>query len=52
MKTEKKDIKPICPFCESELDRLLEVKDGWFSDKRVYCCPKCRKILGVNFNLP
>jgi len=51
MKTEKKEIKPICPFCEAELDQLTEVKEGWFKDKRVYCCPQCRKILGICFAL-
>jgi len=52
MKTEKKEIKPICPHCEAEVDRLIEVKEGWFTDKRVYCCPYCMKIVGVNFRLP
>lgn len=52
MKTEKREIKPICPHCETEVDRLIEVKEGWFADKRVYCCPHCKKILGVNFRLP
>jgi len=52
LKTEKREIKPICPHCETEVDRLIEVKDGWFTDKRVYCCPQCKKIVGVNFRLP
>ena len=52
MKSDKKQIKPVCPFCEKEVDRLIEVKDGYFTAKRVYCCPHCRKIVGVNFNLP
>jgi len=52
MKTDKQDIRPVCPFCEAQLDRLVEVKGGWFSDKRVYCCPLCHKILGINFRMP
>jgi hypothetical protein len=52
LKTEKKDFKPICPHCEARVERLLEVKSGWFADHRVYCCPKCEKIVGVNFRLP
>jgi hypothetical protein len=51
MEIEKKVITPICPFCEAELDKLIEVKEGWFKDKRVYCCPKCSKILGISFAL-
>jgi hypothetical protein len=50
-KVEKKEIKPICPYCEARLENLVQVKGGWFSDHRVYCCPKCEKIVGVNFNL-
>jgi hypothetical protein len=51
MKTEKKDIKPVCPFCGTQVDHLVEVKEGWFADKRVYCCPQCMKIVGINFRL-
>ena len=52
METKKKNIKPVCPFCEAQVDHLVEVKEGWFADKRVYCCPKCSKIVGINFKLP
>jgi hypothetical protein len=52
MKTEKREIKPICPHCNKEVDRLVEVKREWFADKRVYCCPHCHKIVGINFRLP
>ena len=44
----KKQIKPICPYCEKELDKLVEVDRGWFSINRVYCCPSCHKILGMS----
>jgi hypothetical protein len=36
LKTEKREIKPVCPHCETEVDRLIEVKEGWFADKRVH----------------
>ncbi len=52
MKIEKKDIKPVCPHCEARLEQLIVVKHGWFADHRVYCCPECEKIVGVNFQLP
>ncbi len=51
MKTDKPDrpdFAPVCPHCGQEVDRLLEVKGGWFDTKRIYCCPHCRKIVGVN----
>ncbi|MFQ5745000.1 MAG: hypothetical protein ACE5HV_15645 [Acidobacteriota bacterium] len=47
VKTEREEIKPVCPFCEIALEKLVEVKSGWFARNRVYCCPHCRKIVGV-----
>ena len=52
MKAEKKDITPVCPHCEQRVEKLVVVKSGWFTDYRVYCCPYCEKIVGVNMNLP
>ncbi len=44
----KEQVRPICPHCEKELDRL------WMNELRsalgrryVYFCPHCRKVLGV-----
>ena len=52
VKVEKdKDIKPVCPFCEAKLEKLVLVDTGWFSTHRVYCCPKCRKVLGTGYNM-
>ena len=47
MKIEKADIRPKCPHCEKELDKLIEVKRGWFTINRVFCCPLCQKIVGM-----
>jgi transposase-like protein len=44
----KEKIKPICPHCEKELDKLVEVNRGWFSVNRVFCCPECHKIVGMS----
>ena len=45
----KVDIIPVCPFCEKEVDELVEVKrTGWFTVNRVFCCPHYRKIVGLN----
>jgi len=47
----KEDIKPKCPHCEKEVDKLVEVKrKGWFVLNRVYCCPHCEKIVGMAAN--
>ncbi len=51
VKVEKKDIKPVCPFCEAKLENLVLVNSGWFSTHRVYCCPKCHKIVGMGYNM-
>lgn len=44
----KEKIKPVCPHCEQKLDKLIEVNRGWFSVNRVFCCPKCHKIVGMS----
>ncbi len=41
VKIESKDITPICPFCEKKVDKLIEIKRGWFSVNRVFCWHKC-----------
>lgn len=51
VKIKKESIRPVCPFCENELDNLVEVKSDNFlslSINRVFCCPICRKILGLS----
>ena len=48
VKIDKEEIRPVCPFCERKLDRLVEVKRGWFSVNRVFCCPHCKKIVGIS----
>ncbi len=52
MKTERKDIQPRCPHCEARIKELVVVKNGWFADHRVYCCPECEKIIGISSNFP
>jgi len=47
VKLEKKEIKPKCPHCEKEVDKLIEVDRGWFSINKVFCCPHCLKIVGM-----
>lgn len=44
---DKEEIDPICPFCDAKLDRLVQVSRGWFAINRVFCCPHCRKVLGM-----
>jgi hypothetical protein len=47
MKTDKEEMRPVCPHCEKMLERLVEVKGKWHESVRVVCCPFCKKILGV-----
>ncbi len=51
LKIEKEEITPVCPHCEEEVDRLIEVDRGWFYVNRVFCCPHCRKIVGMSAGL-
>jgi len=48
VKIETKDITPVCPFCEKEVKKLIEVKRGMFKINRVFCCPHCNKIVGIS----
>ncbi len=48
VKIQKEEMKPICPYCERALDRLTQVKGGWFEINRVFACPHCRKVLGFS----
>ena len=49
---EADNIRPKCPFCESEIDTIAKVKHGSYEQHSVYCCPRCRKILGVGVSKP
>lgn len=48
VKIEKEEITPVCPFCEKKVERLIEVRRGWFTINRVFCCPHCHKIVGLS----
>ena len=48
VKIEKGDITPKCPHCEKEVKKLIQVNRGWFATNRVFCCPHCRKIVGIS----
>ena len=48
VKIDKEEIVPVCPFCEQSVERLIEVKRGWYAMNRVFCCPHCRKIVGIS----
>lgn len=47
LEIEKAELTPVCPHCEAKVDRLIEVSRGFFAINRVFCCPKCHKILGM-----
>jgi hypothetical protein len=46
---ERRDLRPVCPHCEQELDIVLAraLSSSLFSKRLIYCCPHCRKVLGV-----
>ena len=44
---EREKITPVCPYCERQVEKLIEVNRGWFSVNRVFCCPHCHKIVGM-----
>ena len=46
---ERDDFRPVCPHCDAELERLLarKLSASMLSKRLVYCCPHCRKVLGV-----
>lgn len=47
---ERDDFTPICPHCGKELDRVFarKLSASLFSKRLMYCCPHCRKVLGVS----
>ena len=47
IKTEKQNIEPMCPHCEKKVKKLIVVKSGWFLANNVFCCPHCKKIVGM-----
>jgi hypothetical protein len=46
---ERSDFAPACPYCGSQLGFLVAraPKSSVLSKRLVYCCPPCRKVLGV-----
>ena len=46
---ETDDFTPVCPHCGEDLHRLLArmLSSSFLSRRLVYCCPKCRKVLGI-----
>lgn len=46
---ERSDLRPKCPHCECELDRLNSRKiRTQLGVRYVYFCPECLKVLGVS----
>lgn len=46
---EHTDFTPICPHCETGMDRLIArlLQASILSRRFVYACPNCFKVLGV-----
>ena len=47
---EREDFQPVCPYCELKLYHVLGKKlaASLFSRRLIYCCPNCKKVLGVS----
>jgi hypothetical protein len=47
---EREDVRPICPHCEKQLDRLSAqtLSSSFLSKRLVYMCPHCQKVLGIS----
>jgi uncharacterized protein with PIN domain len=46
---EKIDLKPKCPHCKQELDKVYSQQLNSFLGKRyIYFCPQCRGVLGIS----
>jgi len=39
VKIVRKDIVPLCPYCEKKVEELVQVSRGIFAINRVLCCP-------------
>jgi uncharacterized protein with PIN domain len=45
----KEDVRPICPHCEAELEKVwMQELEGVLGKRYVYFCSHCRKVLGVS----
>jgi len=47
---QRYDLVPVCPWCEKEMHRLLarNLTSSLLSRRTVYCCPHCRKAIGIS----
>jgi uncharacterized protein with PIN domain len=46
---EKNEEKPICPHCNSEIEKInFKRIEAAFGKRYVYFCSKCNKILGIS----
>lgn len=46
---ERNDVRPICPHCKAELQKVYFREMSVFLGKRfIYFCPNCRAALGVS----
>jgi glutaredoxin len=46
---ERNDIVPICPHCQTALDRIqCRRLSSVFGKRYVFFCPHCKKVLGVS----
>jgi uncharacterized protein with PIN domain len=45
----KEDVRPVCPHCEAELEKIwMRELESVLGKRYIYFCPHCRKVLGVS----
>ncbi len=46
---EKDDLSPVCPHCNEPVREVwCRRLSSLFGRRYIYCCPRCRKVLGVS----
>jgi len=47
---ERDDFVPICPHGDKQIEHIMarRTNSTLLSKRLVYCCPVCRKVLGVS----
>jgi len=46
---QKEDIKPKCPYCNKEIEKVwFRIMKGDLGKRSLYFCPECKAVLGVS----
>ncbi len=46
---QKEDIKPKCPYCNKEIEKVwFRIMKDDLGKRSLYFCPECKAVLGVS----